>query len=253
VTVHAQLSHPAESDALDHERYQVYSRFEIVSLLRAVADARIPVTIYFNQGVEFIVTNVLDVNPEFEELILDLGADDAANQRLLESARMTVVAFLDHIKLQFQAQRAEETVHEQLPALRIRLPEVLLRLQRRDFYRIRTPVARPAAASVPDPSDPGRRLSLRIFDLSCGGVALVAGESDAPLAPGTLLQDCRIDLPEVGALNTALEVRSAAKHEEGARKNLRRYGCQFVGLPPALTSAVQRYITRTERERAQRR
>lgn len=242
-----------ETDALDHERYQVHSRFEIVSLLRAVADARVPVTIYFNQGDEFIVTNVLDVNPEFEELILDLGADNAANQRLLKSARMTVVTFLDHIRLQFQAQRAEQTVHEQLPALRIRLPEVLLRLQRRDFYRIRTPVARPIATSFPDPANRDRRVSLRIFDLSCGGVALVAGEGELALEPGTMLADCRSDLPEVGVLNTALEVRSAAKHEEGARKDLRRYGCQFVRLPPALASAVQRYISKTERERAQRR
>ena len=247
------LKQPLEADALDHERYQVHSRIEIAALLRAVAESHIAVTVYFNQGAEFIVTNVLDVNPEFEELILDLGADDAANRRLLKSTRMTVVTFLDHIRLQFQAQRAEETTHEQLPALRIRLPEMLLRLQRRNFYRIRTPVAKPIAASFPDPADRGRRVSLRIFDLSCGGVALVAGEGEIALEPGTILSDCRIDLPEVGVLNTALEVRNAAKHEEGARMNLRRYGCQFVGLAPALASAVQRYITRTERERAQRR
>ena len=248
----ARLKQPAASDALDHERYQVHSRFEIASLLRAVADSHIAVTVYFNQGAEFIVTNVLDVNPEFEELILDLGADDTANRRLLQCERMTVVAFLDHIRLQFQAQRAEETVHEQLPALRIRLPEVLLRLQRRNFYRIRTPVAKPIAASFPDPADRGRRVSLRIFDLSCGGVALVAGEGEPALEPGTILEDCRIDLPEVGVLSTVLEVRNAAKHGEGVRTNLRRYGCQFVGLPAALASAVQRYITKTERARAQR-
>ena len=247
----AQPGLAAEPDALDLERYQVYSRFEIVSLLRAVADARAPVTVYFNQGAEFIVTNVLAVNPDFEELILDLGADNATNQRLLKSVHMTVVTFLERIKLQFQTQRAEQTVHEALPALRIRLPEALLRLQRREFYRIRTPAARPVAASLPDPSAPGRRLSLRVADLSCDGVSLVAGESDPPLAPGTILRDCRIDLPEVGELTATLEVRSAAKHEEGARKNLRRYGCRFAGLPPAMTSALQRYITKTER--AQRR
>jgi c-di-GMP-binding flagellar brake protein YcgR len=251
--VNAQLNQPLDADELDHERYQVHSRFEIASLLRAVADSHIGVTIYFNRGAEFIVTNVLEVNPEFEELILDLGADDTTNRRLLQSDRMTVVTFLDHIRLQFQAQRAEETIHAQLPALRIRLPEVLLRLQRRNFYRIRTPVAKPIAASFPDPADRGRRVSLRIFDLSCDGVALVAGEDQLALEPGTLLEDCRIDLPEVGMLSTALEVRSVAKHEEGTRKNLRRYGCRFVGLAPGLASAVQRYITKTERERAQRR
>jgi len=242
-----------QGDALDHERYQVYSRIEIASLLRAVADSHIAVTVYFNQGSEFIVTNVLDVNPEFEELILDLGADDDANRRLLQSTRMTVVTFLDHIRIQFQAQRAEATIHGQLPALRIRLPEVLTRLQRRNFYRIRTSMVKPIFASFVDPADRGRRASLRILDLSCGGVALVSEVLEPAFEPGLILEDCRIELPEVGVLNTALEVRNAVKHEEGARMSLRRYGCQFVSLPPALANAVQRYITRTERERALRR
>lgn len=248
----AQLNQPLDANEMDHERYQVHSRFEIASLLRAVADSRIAVTVYFNRGAEFIVTNVLDVMPETEELILDLGADDTANRRLLMADRMTVVTFLDHIRLQFQAQRAEETIHGQLPALRMRLPEMLLRLQRRNFYRLRTPVAQPLTAIFADPLAAGRRLSLRLIDLSCGGVALLADEGDAEFAPGTILQGCRIDLPEIGVLSAALEVRSVAKHVEGVRMSMRRYGCQFVGLAPALASAVQRYITKIERARAQR-
>jgi c-di-GMP-binding flagellar brake protein YcgR len=241
-----------DQDTLDHERYQVHSRLEIVSLLRAVADSHIAMTVYFNQGSEFIVTNVLDVNPEFEELILDMGADPKANQRLLQATRMTVVTFLDHIRLQFQVQHVEATVHRELPALRVRLPDALLRLQRRNFYRIRTSVAKPISVHFTDPADRKRRLSLRILDLSCGGIAMVAAEGEVALESGTILDGCRIDLPEVGVLNTALEIRNAGKHEEGARMSLRRYGCQFVGLAPALANAVQRYITKLERERAQR-
>lgn len=236
-----------EEDPPDLERYEVASRLEIVALLRALAESRMPVTVYFDRGADFIVSNVLQVNPDFEELILDRGADEAANRRLLKAARLTVVSFLDHIRLQFQAERAEETSYERRPALRLRLPGSLLRVQRRNNFRIRTPLARPIAASFRDPADRARRASLRILDLSCGGVSLVAGEGEIALEPGTVLTDCRIDLPEVGVLNTVLEVRHADRYEEGVRANLRRYGCQFVGLPPALASAVQRYITRTER------
>lgn len=251
--MHAQLERASAADAQDFERYQIDSRFEIVALLREVADAHAPVTVYFNRGAEFIVTNLLDVNPEFEELIFDQGADIGANRRLLRSERMTVVTFLERIKMQFPAQRAEATIYERLPALRIRMPESLVRLQRRNCYRIRTPVARPIVAGVADPSDPGRCLRLRILDLSCTGIALVARDDEIMLEPGALLQDCRIELPEVGVLSTALEVRNIGSHEHGARNKLLRYGCRFVGMSPALVNAVQRYITRTERERAQRR
>lgn len=244
---------PLEGDALDYERYQVESRFEIVALLRAVAESRGAVTLYFNQGSDFIVSGILGVNPEFEELILDLGADAAANRRLLKAERVTVISFLDNIRLQFHVQRVEETVHEQLPALRIRLPDALLRLQRRNSYRVRAPVAKPIAATFPHPLQRDKHLAMRIADLSCGGVALVSAETDPALLPGMLLRNCRIDLPEVGVIDSVLEVRSVANHAEGARSRQLRYGCQFVSLPPALASAVQRYITRIERTRAQRR
>jgi c-di-GMP-binding flagellar brake protein YcgR len=246
------VSPPLQPDALELERFEIHSRLEIVALLRAVKQSRLAVTVYFNQGTEFVVTNVLDVNPQFEELILDLGADASANRRLLQSTRMTVVTFLDHIRLQFQSQHAEETVHERLPALRLRLPDTLLRMQRRNFYRIRAPLAKPITANFPHPAQRDRRVSLRILDLSCGGIALLAGADDPVLEIGAIIEHCSIDLPEVGMLNTVLEVRDFGKHEEGVRMGLRRYGCRFVSLPPGMPSAIQRYITKVERERAQR-
>ena len=248
----ARLDRAAEPDSLDYQRYQVDSRFEIVSLLREVADAHALVTLYFNQGSEFIVTNLLDVNPELDELIFDFGAYADTNQRLLSSPRMTVVTFLDHIKLQFSAQRAEATSYDRLPALRIGMPDSLLRLQRRDAYRIRAPIAKPVLASISDPSDPLRRLQLRILDVSCGGIAVVAREEEIALEPGMVLQDCSIDLPGVGLLTAALEVRNTARHDEATRQKMARYGCRFSGLSPVLVNAIQRYITKVERERAQR-
>jgi c-di-GMP-binding flagellar brake protein YcgR len=246
------VDRPLEGDATDLARYEIHSRLEIVSLLHSIALARVAVSVYFNQGAEFIVTNLLAVNPEFEELILDLGADEETNDRLLRAERMTVVAFLDHIRLQFQSQRVERTVHDRLPALRMRLPDVLMRLQRRNDYRIRTSLAKPITASFSDPARPERRLSLRILNLSCGGVALIAGAGEPELAPGAVLENCRIDLPEVGVLTTTLAVQDAGVHREGVRMNLRRYGCRFVNLPPGMPSAIQRYITKLERERARR-
>lgn len=251
--MNVRLGAPLEGDANEYARYQVESRLEITALLQAVAESRTAVTLYFNQGADFIVSTVLGVNPEQEELILDLGADAAANHGLLQATGVSVICFLDNIRLQFRVQRVEETVHEQLPALRVRMPEELVRLQRRDAYRIPTPVAKPIAAAFPYPLKRDLNLRMRIADLSCGGVALVAAESDPALIPGMLLQHCRIDLHEVGVLDTVLEVRNVADQPEGARSRKLRYGCQFVSLPPALTSALQRYITRLECERARRR
>jgi c-di-GMP-binding flagellar brake protein YcgR len=249
----AQLVRAIEPESPEAEGCQVHSRLEIVNLLREVADAQSPVTISFDQDGEFVVTSLLAVNPDSEELIYDLGADAAVNQRLLRSAHMTVVTFVDNIRLQFAAQCVEATMHEHVPALRIGLPDSLLRLQRRDAFRLRTPAANPLFASVAVTSNPRQRVQLRVLDLSCGGLALQAAEGEIALKAGTILKDCCIELPDVGVLTATLKVRNVAVQEDAAGKKTLRCGCQFSGLPPAMMSAVQRYISKVERERAHRR
>ena len=108
-------------------------------------------------------------------------------------------------------------------------------------------------ANVPIPPAPASAHRPRMLDISCGGNWLAASEKEITLEPGTLLRDCRIELPGIAVLTTTLEVRSVAKYEDAARGKLVRYGCEFVRMPPAQVNAVQRYITKLERERAQRR
>ena len=72
------------------------------------------------------------------------------------------------------------------------------------------------------------------------------------LPRGMLLKECRITLPEEGVLTANLCVRN--KFDVTTRSGARhvRVGCEFVALPGARMSMVQRYITRIERERKAR-
>lgn len=232
------------------ERYQISSRAEIVSVLRAVAASRAMVTIGFNQGMDFIVTSLLGVDPDADALVFDFGADARSNARLLQAERLNVSTVLDRIKVQFASPGAVEVEFEGAPGLALPLPELLLRLQRREHYRVRTPLTRPLVASVPHPQEPGKRAQLRILNLSCGGIAVVSAGEAVTLEPGTVLHDCRIELPEFGTVNTALEVRNAGSVEERGGKRTQRCGCRFLDVAPATLTLLQRYITRLERANA---
>ncbi len=238
-----------EPASADYERYQVHSPVEIVSLLRGVVDSHALVTIFFNHGGDFIVTSLLSVNTEFNELVFDLGADRDANVHLLRSQRLNIVTYLDHVKLQFSSGSASQIVFDEMPALRIRIPESVLRLQRRNFYRLKTPVAKPLLVNLPHPVMIGDRLELRVLDLSCGGVAILVPEL-LTADVGTLLADCRIELPDFGPLKVSLEVRNSAIVPDAGGKKMRRLGCQFVDLPGPMVTQVQRYINKIERTRA---
>ena len=237
-----------ESESADYEKYQVYSRIEMLSLLREMMGGRNPMTIYFNQGEDFIVSQVLAVNPEFEELILDFGPDQSANQRLLKSSRLVIVTFLEHIKIQFTAQLAESTNFKGEPAFRIRLPDSMIRLQRRNFYRVETPRVDPLTCYVPLPDHPDGGVTIKIYDLSVGGLGLVTAPSDVWLIKGMTFMNCKLHIPDHGEVITGLEIR----HVEDLKNTTtpqQKIGCQFVGLPAQMVTVLQRYIIKMERDR----
>lgn len=240
---------PGNLDA-ELDRYQVFAHAEIVSLLRATSEAGTMVTISFNQGADFIITLLLAVLPEEDALVFDLGADAQANARLLRASRMTVSTVLDNVRLQFNASRATQVGFEGGPALRVDIPGTLLRLQRREHYRVRTPISRPLLANVPHPDGSGTRTELRLLNLSCGGIAMVAASDSLALESGMIMADCRIELPGFGTVHTTLEVRNIAGIEERGGKRIQRCGCQFRDLLPATLTLLQRYITKLERENA---
>lgn len=241
-----------EVDTADIEHFQVYSRVEILSLLRAIRDQRVLLTIYFSRGEDFMVTTLLSVNPEFEELVLDAGADRAQNQRMLASQGLIAVAFIDKIKVQFSTQRAEPTSFEGQDAIRIRLPESVLRLQRRDYYRVSAPVARPVKCSVASPKAPTQRLELIVSDVSGGGIGVMVDPALLAAQPGLLLKDFRLDLGEIGEVQGTLEVRHVSEVGRGPTRR-HHLGCTFVRMPGTMTTLVQRYVTMLERERLTRR
>jgi len=250
-TQQASLQCP-EPDSADIEHFQVYSRVEILSLLRTIRDQRALVTIHFSRGEDFLVTNLLSVNPEFEELVLDAGADPAQNMRMFASQGLTAVAFIDKVKVQFSTHRAEKTVHEGHDAIRIRLPDSLLRLQRRDAYRVPTPVARPVKCSVASPKAASARVEMIVVDISSTGIGVVVDPEQLAAQPGLLLRDFRLDMGEAGSVEGTLEVRHVSEAGRGSTRR-HRLGCTFVRMPGTMTTLVQRYVTALERERLTRR
>ncbi|MDB5803660.1 MAG: hypothetical protein JWN73_982 [Betaproteobacteria bacterium] len=234
-----------EPETPDHEQYFTYARREVINMINEIIDGRSSVTVYFNQGEERFVTNLLHINPDFEELVFDAPPADAISRRVAESKGATFVTFLDQVKVQFNAQRIEVTTFEGKPALRTRLPESLMRLQRRNFYRVPAPIAKPLQCTIPLPS--GATAQFAIRDISVGGLAMLAGPAKAEFNAGMVFHDCEIDLPGHGSINVSLEVRN--DQGGGPAGISQRYGCQFLDLAGPVVSLIQRYINQLERDR----
>jgi flagellar brake protein len=66
---------------------------------------------------------------------------------------------------------------------------------------------------------------------------------------GRIYKDCRLDLPGGTVVTASLQIRNSHDLTLASGKSIRKIGCMFVNLPSPMLAAVQRYITKLERER----
>lgn len=248
-----------EPEAPELERCMVYARVEIIAILRHVLEQGALITVYYDRHTGLAVTALLSVNPEFEEVIFDAPSNQQAARRLLAADDLVFVVFIDQIKVQLRAHKAEAILHEGKPAFRVRLPRELLRLQRRDFFRVKTPLSKPAVCLVPycaedDPATdhaPAASRSttyerLALLDISLGGMAVMTYPAKFALLPGKTIQGCYLDLPGIGQVTVALKVKHTDQVPRD--KDARRIGCEFVELAPQARVMLQRYVNKLDAE-----
>jgi flagellar brake protein len=231
----------------EYARFRIFARAEIVSLLIGLEEERCPVTLYFN-NTGFIVSRVLGVDTANKAVTFDLGANPQANAQLIATEEVLALTSLHNVTLEFSLGRMQPIDLPDGPAVRTALPELMLRLQRRENFRVPTPVLRPVSVAVPGKDDDSPTLLLRITDISCGGLGIEGDANLAHLKSGLVLDNCRFDLPEVGQVVAAVEVRHVDRNEEPGGKLRIRCGLRFLTLAPQMAALVQRYVMKLERE-----
>lgn len=237
---------------LDQSKYLIYSRLEIASILERLRKSRSMLTAYFG-GDDFFLTSIVAVMADDNKLIIDCGADAACNQRALQAKAITFAAAHERIKIQFVGERLSAARFGGRDSFSVQLPATLLRLQRREYFRVATPLMRPLKCMVGPQSAALRApAELTIVDISCGGIAIIDAEQPGDIETGMCFQGCRIQLPELGVVITDIMVRStfAVAFKSGARH--KRAGCEFVNMRERERSLIQRYINKLERERKER-
>lgn len=229
--------------------FEVESRREIFSLLRGIGEKNQLIRMLIQGESDVCVTSILDVDEASNIVYLDCSIDQEQNKRILASRRLSFETTLDKVRILFAADQIEQTQFEGNPAFRIPFPATLIRLQRREYYRIATPVTNPVRVQIDLPAELGGPTTFPLADISCGGIAILDNKMVLGDAIGKNYADCKIDLPEIGPITTALQVRNSLDLTLLNNKTNRRLGCEFVNIPRGALSAVQRYITRLERER----
>ena len=236
----------------DYPEFLVRRKSEILPILRNLQAAVDRITVHFDEGRDFLLTAIVAVDDD--SVTLDLGANAGMNQRALNADTVFCVARHDKVRVQFALSGLRRVDHQGRPAFRAALPDNLLRLQRREYYRLATPIAKPLKCLIPVTAGDGTTsdIEVQVADISGGGLAFTQPTGKPTFAKDTRFTQCRVELPEVGTLVATLHIRSVFDVTLRSGGKATRVGCQFVRLPGPMVTLVQRYIIKVERERQAR-
>lgn len=239
----------------EYSKFLLYSRSEIIFVLRNLIQKNAMITVYFDAGNSFFLTAVLALSADNSKIIFDYGSDETMNRRAVQASKLIFTTMIDKVKVQFSLTGLSKTSYEGRAAFIGALPEVLLRLQRREYFRLSTPIASPLRCTIPSrrPDNTPFVMQSQLLDISGGGLGLMIDPEDKPNYPtGRVFAECKIALPDEGLLSATLCVRNTfdVTTKTGARHV--RVGCEFIDLTGPRLTMIQRYITRIERERKAR-
>lgn len=233
----------------EYSEYFLYAKTEILAVLRSIIRKGTLITVHFNQGQFFFLTSMIALRRDNTEFIFDIGSNEEVNARVLRADKLVFTTLVDKVKIQFSLDSLRREDYEGRPAFVGAVPAKLLRLQRREFFRLSLSIVNPVRLRTTlEPDD--QPIDVPLLDISGGGVGLMFPVDLASrLEKGQMLANCRIMLPGEGLLVSTLCVRNMFDVTNRSGSRHVRVGCEFVALPAPRLSAVQRYIIHVERER----
>lgn len=233
--------------SIDLSKYSLTSPVEVLHHLRGIVKQGQMVTVFSNKGKSFILTRILALDSDARTMVLDWGANEHANKMFLESERNIYVCSPAGVKTQFTTGKPRRIDYEGTPAFEVDVPELVIKLQRREFFRIPTPIANPVMCQLLD--HPKGELAFPLADISLGGVALVLSTSQAGLLHAGELYQVSIDLKPHGVLLAQMEIRHLIPVQHKNGQETVRGGCCFTNMNTPRETLVQRYVANLERER----
>ena len=231
----------------DKEQYLKRGPLAVLAVLKNLLKSQTPVMVSHARG-QFI-TRLLYADKE--RLVIDLGSNDYENQVALETPDLHLTAETHGAKVEFALGKLDNESFDGLPAFGAALPDELLMIQRREYFRVSAPLDPIFYCYVkwPDGSGEGR---MRLQDLSLGGIGVL---SDSPvpeaLEGGETFKKLRVELGEYGRFEVDANLINVGQRSVVGNKNetvvTPRLSFRFVMLNFAQERLLQQVIFSLER------
>lgn len=234
----------------DLSPFEVTSARQIARMLDALRESRRELKLQRQGSDATLRTRILGIDEDLGimELLppLPASSDTAAPS----AAGLWAECAVDGVHTFFPVDRLHVKRLADGPVWEVPMPAKVIRLQRREYYRVPAKTVRPIHCTVPaEGGETGQaRAVLVLNDISMGGASLVDNLGVMDATVGKLYPDCHFDLPTGATVVADLMVANARERMLADGQTVRTVGCKFEALPRPMAVAVQRFITQLERD-----
>ncbi len=197
----------------------------MLGFLQRVVDERAPLSIIL-PGVDMPFDSLLlSVDSSLDALVIDELNPITGHRRIRPNLLLRIGTRLDGVELRFRTRVAAIDRDSDIAAYLLDFPIELDYRERRNTYRVKIPATAPMSWTVPVEGTEDQMATLRVVDLSLGGLGLALRHPHSSkvldVTSGVL------DLPD-GPLTVTAKIRYLRKNAFGATED--RAGGEFVGI-----------------------
>lgn len=208
----------------------------------------------FDEGKAFFLTAIINIDESNNSIVFDRGPKEALNQQLLKSQRVIFQADFAGIKSSFRSETPKEILYDGESAFTVPIPESLFWMQRREYFRVKSPRAKGSYCQL---IFEGRQpVNLMLYDISLTGFSMLntSAAISELLIPDTQYENCKLFLTDIGEGEVSFKICSkmVINPNKIDQLKIQKVGCSFTKIAPAFEMIVQRYINQLQREDIQR-
>lgn len=236
-------SQPVERE---NSQFAIHNRKEIIFILEDLVKQHTMLNLEAAGGVG-LVTAIVALSTDNNYIYLDVSSDEEINDKIVMSK---TVKFVTHtgVRIRWRGATPRFVELDDGNAFEMPLPDVIERIQRREYFRLRTPQgAKALICKIPNGD---AVYPATIVDISAGGIGIsIRGALPGFTSRGAVLTGCSIEFPVVGVVPFTLKVcssyvSSTAKNGE----HMYHVGFSFENISRGASNVIQRHMMHIQSE-----
>jgi c-di-GMP-binding flagellar brake protein YcgR len=227
---------------------------KIIHYLSILFKNKCLLTVYFGDNDDSFITTILDIYIKNSLLVFYHRPKEDLVEQFFNSPKITFKTKCFGVEVVFDAIRLEKINYQGVLAFAVPVPAAILWMERRAFYRVKSPVSMPSYCQLTlKDQEP---INLKLYDISIIGFSMLTHSKkvlDLSKNPDLMIlytsfEQCKLKLAETGEDTIAFEIRSKYIINPETSNRIEKIGCKFTRITPAFETTIQRHMRRIELE-----